>query len=623
MSRPKWALAAILALAAVLYAWGIWAWGWGNSYYTAATRSMSSGFVNFLFGSFDQAGVVTVDKPPFALWPQVVSTWIFGFHGWAILLPQAVFGVAAVFLLHRTVRMWAGENAALLAALVLALTPITVVINRDNNPDTLLVLFLVGAAYAITRSIQPDIAPGAATRWLLLAAFLVGCGFNTKMLAAWIVVPALVAAYLVGSTAPWRRRITDTLGAGGVLLASSLWWVALVDLWPGRKPYIGGSTDGTAFDLVIGYNGLARILGMGGGGPGGMPGDIPAGFPGGENMSRVMRNLMMGGDPGLGRMFNEAMGGQISWLLPAALVVLAGVLVASRRNKDVPAHQRAGWVLWGGWLLVNGLVFSFAGGIFHSYYTTALAPAIAALIGAGVVAAQRVRFGVQALAVITAAWALVVVYRSPDWNGWVGPVVVVLAVLAVAAFRAPARVTAPVGVAAMLFAPAVWSVSAAFGPPPANASLPTAGPESSVELRQMMPPQMSEVTGGDWTNKGDLSDEQRKVLDYATAKSGGARITLGVDGGAIMASNFVLNSGRVVIGFGGFMGVDPAPTTEEIAGWVRRGELRFVLAGRTSIAEMTKRGGQASERMTWVRDNCTVVPREEYGGTTSMLYECR
>ncbi|GAA4022357.1 glycosyltransferase family 39 protein [Allokutzneria multivorans] len=597
----RFRLPAILALAAVLHAWGLWAWGWGNSYYTAAVRSMSSGFVNFLFGAFDQAGVVTVDKPPFSLWPQVISTWIFGLHGWSVLLPQAIFGVAAVFLLHRTVRIWAGENAALLAALVLALTPITVVIDRDNNPDTLLVLFLVGAAYAITRAVQPDITSGSATKWLLLAAFFVGCGFNTKMLAAWIVVPALVAAYLAGSTAPWRRRITDTLAAGGVLLASSLWWVALVDLWPGEKPYIGGSTNGTALDLVIGYNGLARILGMGGGGP--------EGFPGGQEMPKALRNMMMGGDPGLGRMFNESMGGQISWLLPAALVILVGVAAARLR---LPAHQRAGWVLWGGWLLVNGLVFSFAGGIFHSYYTTALAPPIAALIGAGVVAAQRVRFGIPVLAVITAAWALVVVYRTPEWNAWVGPVV---AVLAVATFFVGKRATALVGVTALLLAPAVWSASAAFGPPPANASLPSAGPQSTVDLHELMRP---EVGGGNWTNKGDLTEEQRKVLDHASARSGGARISLAVDGGAIMASNFVLNSSRVVVGFGGFMGADPAPTTSELAGWVRRGELRFVLG-----SPMPGRGGEAASRMAWVRANCTVVPHAEYGGTTSTLYDCR
>ncbi|WP_086819866.1 glycosyltransferase family 39 protein [Allokutzneria sp. NRRL B-24872] len=601
----RYRLQFVLVLAAVLHAWGLWAWGWGNSYYTAATRSMSSGFVSFLFGAFDQAGVVTVDKPPFALWPQVISTWIFGFHGWSVLLPQAIFGVTAVFLLHRTVRIWAGENAALLAALVLALTPITVVINRDNNPDTLLVLFLVGAAYAVTRAFQPEIGAGSATKWLLLAAFLVGCGFNTKMLAAWIVLPALVAAYLAGSTAPWRRRITDTLGAGGVLLASSLWWVALVDLWPGEKPYIGGSTDGTALDLVIGYNGLARILGTGS--------SAPEGFPGSGEMPQALRNVMMGGDPGLGRLFNEPMGGQISWLLPAALVILVGVVVGvvAARLK-LPAHQRAGWVLWGGWLLVNGLVFSLAGGIFHAYYTTALAPPIAALIGAGVVAAQRFRFGIPVLAAITAAWALVVVYRTPEWNAWVGPVA---AVLAVATFFIGKRATALVGVTALLLVPAVWSVSAAFGPPPANASLPSAGPPSTVDLHELMRP---EAGGGDWTNKGDLTEEQRKVLDHATARSGGARISLAVDGGAIIASNFVLNSSRVVIGLGGFMGVDPAPTTAELADWVRRGELRFVLG-----SPMPARGGQATARMEWVRANCSVVPREDYGGTTSTLYECR
>ncbi|MGH3827052.1 MAG: ArnT family glycosyltransferase, partial [Pseudonocardiaceae bacterium] len=249
---------------------------------------MSASLTNFVFGSFDQFGVVTVDKPPMALWPMVLSAAIFGYHSWALLLPQVLEGVAAVVLLHRTVRLWAGERVALLAALVFALTPVTVAINRDTNPDTLMVLLLVAAAYAFTRSVQRPLESGRATRWLLLAAVFLGLGFVTKMLQAWIVVPAFALAYLVGSAAPMRRRVLDLLGAGAVLLASSLWWVALVTWWPGHKPYIGGSTDGSELNLVIGYNGLGRIFGRtvgrelvgGSDGAGGVPSGPPPGSAG-------------------------------------------------------------------------------------------------------------------------------------------------------------------------------------------------------------------------------------------------------------------------------------------------------------------------------------------------------
>src|SRR5256714_10702379 len=239
---PLNAVRGVGVLAGVLYGWRLWASGWGNPYYSAAVKSMSANLTNFVFGSFDPMGVVTVDKPPMAFWPMVVSAAIFGYHGWSLLLPQVVEGVAAVLLLHRTVRRWAGEHVALLAALIFALTPVTVAINRDTNPDTLMVLLLVAAAYAFTRSVQAGIQPGRATRWLLLAAMFLGLGFVTKMLQAWIVVPAFALAYLVGSATPVRRRVLDLIGAGAGLLASSKWGGALVSLLPAPKPHNCGRT---------------------------------------------------------------------------------------------------------------------------------------------------------------------------------------------------------------------------------------------------------------------------------------------------------------------------------------------------------------------------------------------
>ncbi|MFF4986090.1 ArnT family glycosyltransferase [Streptosporangium saharense] len=615
--RHRYALGAICLLAAVLYGWASWDWGWGNTYYSAAVTSMSASLTNFLFGSFDPVGVVTVDKPPMALWPQVLSVWIFGHHGWALLLPQVVEGVAAVFLLHRAVLRWAGGRAALVAALVLTLTPVTVVINRDNNPDTLLVLLTVAAAYALTRALEPSHAPRRATGWLLLAAFLIGCGFTTKMLAAWVCLPAFLLAYLAGTAAPWRRRLGNLAGAAVVLLVSSLWWVVLVDLWPGEKPYVGGSTDGTARDLVIGYNGLGRIFGGGAGMPqfpgGGDPPPMPSGFPEppGAGFPRGAMGAF-GGAPSPLRMFGEAVGGQVSWLLPLALLILVAACVLAvrhaRRGGAVRPDVRGGWLLWGGWLLTNAAVFSLASGIFHPYYTTMLSPAIAAVVGAGTAVSLRNRAGVAAI-VVTAAWAWVLVSRDVSWNGWVRYAVLVVAVVGVAFLVVRGRRATADGPAVVtavllpcLLAPAAWSFAYAFGPAQANATIPSAGPPM---------PGFGGMPGrGPMGDTGRLSAEQRKVLDYAVAHSGTARIKLAIDGGAMGSATYILHGGQTVIGMGGFSGGDPAPSVAQLDRWVRAGELRYVL-GSSGGPRMGGRG--SAQRGEWTKRNCVVVPAAEYG----------
>ncbi|WOX07455.1 ArnT family glycosyltransferase [Streptomyces sp. N50] len=478
---PAWAapaaLGAVLVVAAVLYGWALNSLGWGNSYYSAAVKSMGKNWTNFLFGSFDPAGVITVDKPPAALWPQVISSKIFGLHGWALILPQLLEGVAGVLVLHRTVRRWAGEAAALVAALVLTLTPITVAINRDNNPDTLLVLLLVSAAYALTRALQAE--GRAATWWLCASGFLIGCGFLTKMLAAWMVVPAFAVAWLVGGSGAWIPRVRRLLGAGAILAASSLWWVAMVALWPGDRPYIGGSKDGSAWDLVIGYNGLGRVFGSSDGTPQGMGGGAGGGF---------------GGQAGLTRLFADQVGGQISWLLPVsalALAVAVACAVLRRRGRvsDSALLPASGWLLWGTWLVVCAAVFSTQKGIFHPYYTTQLAPAIAALCGGLVAALIRAhRAGLRwapqvgaAAVVVSVAWAVVLVRREPDWNGWlVWPVLLVgcAAVVLLVLSRRRGRLLTVAGcaaVASVLVAPGAWAVTVP-GSTSMGGSNPTAGP---------------------------------------------------------------------------------------------------------------------------------------------------
>ena len=395
--RP--ALLALLAGTALLYLVGLAASGWGNSFYAAAVQAATQSWKAFFFGSFDSSNFITVDKPPASLWVMELSGRLFGFSSWSMLVPQALEGVAAVALLYATVRRWFSQPAALLSGAVLALTPVAALMFRFNNPDALLVLLLVLGAYAVTRALERGSA-----RWLALAGAALGFGFLTKMFQAFLVLPAFALVYLVAAPTPLRRRLGHLLVGLAALVVSSGWWIAVVELVPASaRPYVGGSTNNSIIDLIWGYNGLGRIDGGAGVGGGG-----------GGNFS---------GPPGLLRLFNAEMGGQISWLLPAALVALAAGAWVTRRAARTDRH-RAALILWGGWLLVTGLVYSYMSGIIHPYYTNTLAPAIAALVGIGVAllwSGRRLLVARVVLAVMlgaTAVWAYALLERTPSWHPW-------------------------------------------------------------------------------------------------------------------------------------------------------------------------------------------------------------
>ncbi|WP_231330498.1 glycosyltransferase family 39 protein [Actinomadura graeca] len=570
----------------------------------------------------------------------MISSKLFGMHGWALLLPEVAEGVLAVLVLHRTVRRWAGEGAGLAAALVLTLTPITVAITRSNNLDTPLLLLLVCAAYALTRAVQEP-AGRAATWWLCGSAALIGCGFVTKMLAAWLVLPAFTLAWLIGAGGPWIARFLRLAAAGAVLAATSLWWVAMVALWPGDRPYIGGSEDGSAWDLVVGYNGLGRVFGQGPG-PGG-PG------PGGPERGRGP-GPMFGGDTGPLRMFGDEVGGQISWLLPvcaAAIVTAVAVAVLRRRGRlpEAAVLPTTGWILWGLWLVVCAAVFSLQKGIFHPYYTTQLAPAIGALCGGLVAVLVRAhREGarwpapVAAITVApTAAWAVWVIRRTPHWHGWlVWPVAaagVAAVVLLCAASVRPARLLPAAlvaGALAVLAAPGAWAGLVPFGGASMNGVIPAAGPmiappfwEGRDMPRDLPGPGRP---GGPPRSGGGLTPGQKKILDYARRNAGKARITLAVEGGAMAASGFILSGDSRVIGMGGFISADDAPSVRLLERWTRGGELRFVLGSAMRPGgPFPGPRGHAAQRTAWVSAHCRVVPPAAYGGSgggAATLYDC-
>ncbi|MFH9816048.1 ArnT family glycosyltransferase [Streptomyces sp. NPDC017230] len=472
---PRWslpALSAILALAAGLYSWNLSGAGL-NSFYSAAVLSGTESWKAWFFGSLDAGNFLTVDKPPFALMVMGLSCRVFGYGTWQMMLPLILAALATIWILHSSVKRVWGHGAAAIAALVLALTPITVAINRDNNPDTLLVFLMVGGAALGLRAVRNGrLVP------LLGAAACFGLAFNTKMLQGYIALPAVFAVYAYATDLGWAKRIRNLVLAAVALAVSSFWWAAAVSLVPAsERPYIGGSTDGTAWDLITGYNGLGRVFGgdgnMGGGGGGGGGG--------------------FSGAAGIGRMFNDVLGGQISWLLPFAGIALAGGLVLCGRAPRT-GPTRAALVLWGGWTAVHYLTFAMAEGTMHPYYTTALAPGIAALCGGGGVMllrafrADRRWVWVLPLALgVTGVWAVVLLRRAPGWNTWLWPsiaVVTALAITGLLVFRPGRRVRLlAVSVAAAVVAgvagPAAyaWSVPSGSGGGMGGTN-PTAGPST-------------------------------------------------------------------------------------------------------------------------------------------------
>ncbi|MFF3493433.1 ArnT family glycosyltransferase [Streptomyces sp. NPDC002795] len=475
---PRWslpALLAILVLAGVLYAWNLSSSGL-NSFYSAAVYSGTQSWKAWFFGSIDAGSFLTVDKPPFSLMTMGLSCRILGFGTWQMMLPQVAAGLGSIWILHSCVKRVWGHAAAAIAALVLALTPITVAINRDNNPDTLLVLLMVGgAALALRATRDGRLLP------LLASAACFGLAFNTKMLQGCIALPVVFAVYVYASHLGWAKKARNLALAAVVLVVSSLWWATAVSLVPAdSRPYIGGSTDGSAWDLIMGYNGFGRILGGEGNGGGGGGGG--GGFS---------------GTAGLGRLFNDTLGGQISWLIPFAAIALVGGLVLCGRAKRTDL-TRAALVLWGGWLLLHYVTFATAEGTMHPYYTTAVAPGIAALCGGGGVMLLRAfrtdkrwAWVLPVALAVTGIWSAVLLRRASGWNGWLWPVIALVMAAAIAGllvFRTSTgrrlrllAVAVAAAVVASVAGPAAYSFAEPFSSGAGGGmggSNPTAGPST-------------------------------------------------------------------------------------------------------------------------------------------------
>ncbi|KAA0106144.1 glycosyltransferase family 39 protein [Mycolicibacterium sp. P1-5] len=575
-NRQQGLLALLLAATAALYMWNLGASGWANPFYSAATQAGAENWTAWLFGSSDAGNAITVDKTPAALWVTGLSARVFGVNSWSILVPQALFGVAAVAVLYATVRRVSGAWAGLLAGAVLMLTPAAALMFRFNNPDALLVLSLVAAAYATLRALDG----GAAWWWLPLAGVAVGIGFLAKMMQAFLVLPALGAVFLIAADAPLRGRLLRLAAAVGALVASGGWYLILVALWPATlRPYIGGSQHNSMVELALGYNGLGRITGEETGGLGNLNHDV-----------------------GWARLFGAEMGGHIAWLVPAAVIAIVAGLVITRRTPRTDI-TRAALLLWGGWLVVTSAVFSFANGILHPYYTVALAPAVGGGLAIGTALLWRRRSDVRAATalsgtvVITAVLAYLLLQRDSQWLPWLRVAVVVTAIgcalLLLVVVRLPGRVGIAVGVLAVVAAlagPAAFSLATVAAPH--SGAIPSVGPSS-----------------GHGGLPGGLFDAPQPGAELSVAlHQDGDKFTWAAAAvGSSNAAGYQLATGLPVMAVGGFNGTDPAPTLEQFQAYVAQRRIHwFIRSDVPGFMFGNKSGSDAAEQIQrWVSANFT------------------
>ncbi len=656
-------LVAVAALAGLLRFARLSALGFANHYYTAAVASMLTSWHNFFFVAAEPGGLVSVDKPPLGLWLQASSAYFLGVNGFAVLLPQLLAGMASVIVLYYLVRRWFDAAAGLLAALVLAITPIVVATDRNNTMDSTLILVLLLAAWAFIKSVE-----GGGLRWLLLGAFLVGLGFNIKMLQAYLPLPALFGLYLLGGQERLWSKVGNLALAGLLLVVVSFSWSVVVDLTPAdQRPYVGSSGNNSEMNLIIGYNGINRLLGMfGRGGPGGppqggpprwdtnerrafnrvtggddtqnQPGMPDAGGPGmppvppgtgsgwnggtnpggpppmdGYGMGEA-RNFPPGPGPGPGsrvgpgmmgqmgplRLFLPPLNKEVSWLLPFGLASVLLLMFSARLSWPLKQPHQA-LVLWGGWLITGGIFFSVAN-FFHEYYLSMLAPPLAALVAIGAVLLWRLRERRPWLGILVllAVAGGTLAFQWYTAQSFIGGVPWLALALAVFGLGALLLIYSILRTAEGLARVGYTCVLAALLLTPAIWSGLTTYNSSA---NQSLPSAYDGRDSGP-ANRGGLQINQ-KLLNYLQENTQDVKYLMAVPS-SMQGADYVIATNRPVLYMGGFNGQDPVVASDDLELMVSQKELRFIY--------FDARGGGGSGPgsqagvSSWVSANCTAVP---------------
>jgi 4-amino-4-deoxy-L-arabinose transferase-like glycosyltransferase len=588
------ALAALLVATAITYLWNITINGMGNQFYAGAVQAGSKNWEALLFGSVDPDNFITVDKPPVSQWVMGLSGQIFGFSSASMLIPQALMAVGAVALLYSAVRRIAGPGAGLLAGALFALTPVVALMFRYNNPDAVMVLLMMAGAYFTVRA-----AEHASAKWLALAGAALGFAFLAKMLEGLMVAPAIALAYLVVAPTSVRRRLMHLAGALAACLLSAGWFVVLTLLWPASsRPYLAGSTDNNFMNLVLGYNGLARVLGRGNG----------FGFGPSIGTALGVSNPMApdhgfggfgGADPGITRLFSAEFGFEVSWLLPAALLALAFVLIVRGRAPRTDII-RGGAILFGGWLIIDGLVLSYMKGMAHPYYCLSVAPAVAGMVALGGTEMWHRRetaFGrisLAAMILMTGVWGWWVLGRNVDWMPALRWVILGLAVAAtIALFVAlspPNRQRlAAASLALGVLVGAAGSASYTFA---------TIGQSHEGGGARVGPAEADGPGRGFWND--DADNTKLNALLEATHTQWSAAVN-----GSSAAANLELSTNTSVMAIGGFSGSDPVPSLSQFQADVTNHRVGYYIAPDTSHG--FGRGRQHSDITRWVAAHFTAT----------------
>ncbi|MDQ0201132.1 glycosyltransferase family 39 protein [Neobacillus ginsengisoli] len=637
----KWhylGLAAILFLSIILNFYKLGQEGYGNTYYSAAVKSMMDSWHNFFFNSFDSKGFITIDKPPVGFWFQTLSAYIFGFKGWSLFLPQALAGVLAVALLYHLVARVFGRGAGLLAALFLALTPIVVAADRTNEVDSMLMFVTLIATWAISKAVEKS-----HLKWLVLAFFLVGVGFNIKMMEAFLVLPAFYLFYLISPKLTWTKKLVHLLVATIVLMVVSLSWSIIVDSVPSdQRPYVGSTQNNSMITLAIGYNGINRLVGQQRGQQGNFhmspqQGQQFSNWNGSNevhrkagsnvqssmgqpmnshnpqfmrNMSRNQGNFFSGfgqtGNTGIFRLFTTPeLDGQLSWLLPGVLISVISLLWGTRFRVPIE-RKRQTVVLWTVWVLTMLVFFSIAKR-FSSYYMVMMAPGIAALAGAGFKemwkqwgAKEKKESWFLPLAMVcTVVFEISVVWKYPTLRDPLSITIGVLTIIALICLMFVKKINAPgkrgisiivmvAGVLALIAAPTAWAMTPIeYG---GNVTKPFAGPELKTQHGR------DGMTSNPNLENYLKSNYREGTYLVATLN-------------ATSAAPIILDTGLPVMAMGGFMGNDPALTVEKLQKLVNEGQIRYFLLQERSF------GHQQSAVLNWIKTNCLVVPGYKWQDT--------
>ena len=672
------AVALLMAAAVFVFFWNLTASGYANEFYSAAAQAGSKSWEAFLWGSLDAGNTITVDKPPASIWLMALSVRLLGLSSFATLLPQALMGVACTYLLYATVRRMWGNAAGIVTGIVFITTPVAALMFRFNNPDALLILLMLGAAACVLRGLElPADRHGnrVRTRWYAVAGLLIGLGFLTKQFQVLLVLPGFGLAMLLLSPTPWPRRLLDAVVALSAMVAGAGWWVLLTVLVPnGSRPYFGGSQTDSFIELTFSYNGLGRLTGN----------ETGSVIPGASEALSGGSQGGMWGETGLFRLWTSDFGDQITWLAPIAFAgIVLGLIAAIPVKKgqvyfgrfyqgkrehgvdpDTVTRVRcAQIVIFGAWLIVTWLVFSFMAGIFHAYYTVALAPAIAVLVaicGASLLELRDRPWmpGIAGLLIaMTSAWDMALVLRSGSF-AWLGVCVGVVGVVAglalcIIAFwmqdRLPAtwplalkhgvRGVVALGVIALLTGPIVWTArTISTGH---TGSIVTAGPGGSMGggpggggpsgngapdgTSGSAPDDSSNESDSDGTDAGmpnggsgllGGSSANESLVELLTQNASGYRWAAATTGSQNAAS-YQLASELPIMAIGGFNGSDPAPTLDEFKAYVAQGLIRYYIASGGMGGGMggTQMDGSsaASEIAEWVAQNYTA---QTIGNTT-------